>query len=318
MCGGCLYLDMPDEEYIHKKQNFVRRAFADKGIDLPGDLPFVRIPFGSRRRACFAFYKGHVGFNAAKSHKIIDLDGCPALVNPLSDLIGPLKKLVRVLKSSGDIYVLNTPVGVDMHIKMGKEKPGFELIEALTEFAQNNPVVRLYFNDDPILEKAPLPFKAGVFLQPSAEGEKALIDLLMSETAGVKTAVDLFCGTGTFTKPLIAAEIKAIGYDSEKDSVAGLGVDGVVRDLFRNPVTAAEIGAPDLIVIDPPRAGALAQIEQIKDVQARKIVMISCNPATAARDAKALIDSGWKMQKITLVDQFSYTNHIELFCVFER
>ncbi|MDD3668858.1 MAG: hypothetical protein PHX68_00975 [Alphaproteobacteria bacterium] len=317
-CGGCLYWDLPDEAYVAKKENFVRRAFADRGIDIPLS-PLARIPVGTRRRACFAFHNGHLGFNAAKSHRVVDIDACPMLTPALSGLIAPLRAFVRQhIAGSGDIFVLDTPFGHDIHIKRGKDMPDLPLLEALADFGRFNPVARLLFNGQPIFETTALPFPPDVFLQPSQAGEDALVRLVIGHAGNARTAVDLFCGTGTFTKPLIARGIRTMGYDADARSVACLGAAGIVRDLFRNPLLPDELAGIDLAVIDPPRAGARAQTEQLAQSNIPAIVMISCNPATAARDGRMLVDAGWTLADATPVDQFTYSNHIELACLFKK
>lgn len=316
-CGGCVYQDLPFTDYLDKKNNFIKRAFADFGLLITLEK-FKTVPIGSRRRACFAFYKGHLGFNEMKSHKVVDIDNCAMLTPGLNSIIHSLRLLVQQLGGAGDIFVLDTPFGIDMHIKMGKEKPGLSQLEMLADFAQKNNVARLYFNNEPVMEKVALPFPADVFLQPSQWGEKILIDLMLDEIKGVQTAVDLFCGTGTFTRPLIEKGIKVLGFDSQAQSTAVLGPYGRQRDLFRNPLMPSEFDGIDMVVLDPPRAGAKAQVEQLALTHVPKIIMISCNPSTAARDIKTLTDGGYKIEKITPVDQFTYSNHVELVCVLSK
>lgn len=316
-CGGCVFQDLPLSEYRAKKENFIRRAFADFHINIELE-PMLSVPLHTRRRASFAFYKGHLGFNEKKSHRVIDINECMLLTPALEALLMPMRNLAQKLQGTGDMNVLDTPFGIDIHIKMGKEKPNLRLLELLSEFANSNGIARLLFNNEPIIQQVKLPHPPNVFLQPSAEGEKCLVDLMMRQVGSAKTAVDLFCGTGTFTKPLIKAGLKVTGYDSEAASVAALGIYGKVRDLFRNPLLPAEFDGIDLVVIDPPRAGAKAQTDNLKLTRIPKIIMISCNPSTCARDVKTLLDSGWHLEKVTPVDQFTYSNHVELVCVLYK
>jgi 23S rRNA (uracil1939-C5)-methyltransferase len=184
--------------------------------------------------------------------------------------------------------------------------------------ATHKSVARLSYNDEPIAAKINLPLPANAFLQPSAAGEKILIDLVLKEAKGSQKAIDLFCGSGTFTKPLLSAGISTIGYDCAKESVSLLGNFGVVRDLFRSPLLPEEMKGLDLIVLDPPRSGAKSQVEQIVQTQIPKIIMVSCNPTTAARDAFLLISTGWRLTSVIPVDQFTWSNHVEIVCSFER
>lgn len=331
-CGGCLYMDMPTSQYLEKKRSFILRSFADYGLT-PVLQDIVQIPLHARRRAAFAFHKGHLGFNGHKSHTIVDISGCFQLTDSLNALLDPLRDLVLKLDSSGDIYVLDTPFGIDMHIKTNQNKnarqsknkrkstpAGADLntLELLADFGRRHNIARLLLNNDPILEKVPLPFLPDTFLQPSIAGENELIRLMMEAVHTQKTAVDLFCGSGTFTRPLIKAGLQVTGYDSSADSVKSLGVNGQVRDLFRNPLMADEFNGIDLVVMDPPRAGALAQTQMLAQTNVPSIVLISCNPSTCARDIQILIRNGWDATKVTPVDQFTYSNHIELVCLLSK
>ncbi len=316
-CGGCLYLNMPFQEYLDKKKNFVLSAFRHEGLDVCLE-PAQVIPLGHRRRATFAFCNGQIGFNGLKSHQIISLDDCAALTPALSAILKPLKALIKQIARKGDVTVLETPYGIDMHIKTGKEQPTLLQRELLAEFGNLNNVVRLLFNGEPILQKQQLPFPPDVFLQPSVLGEQTLIRLVMEHIETEKTVYDLFCGTGTFTKPLLDKKIKAVGYDLAADSVFALGIYGVKRDLFRNPLLPEELNQADAIIMDPPRAGAKAQTEQLALSRVSKVIMISCNPITAARDIKILSKNGWSIEKIVPVEQFIYTNHVEIVCVLTR
>lgn len=317
MCGGCLYQDLPTDIYLQKKKDFVERAFADHGLKVTTE-PVKTVPIQSRRRACFAFQGGKVGYNALKSHRIIEIDECRVLVPAIVSFLPTLRQWAQCLGGHGDIFVLATEWGLDIHIKTAGGRPGLPLLEKLAIMASDAAVVRLSYNQEPIVAKVPLPLPADAFLQPSLAGEKILVDLVLQAAAGNRKAVDLFCGSGTFSRPLLAAGIRTTGYDCAADSVAILGTNGIVRDLFRSPLLPDEMAGLDLIVLDPPRAGAKAQVEQIAQTQVPKVIMISCNPTTAARDAGILTTAGWRLTSVTPVDQFTWSNHIEIVCLFER
>ena len=316
-CGGCLYQDLTEADYHTKKKNFIKHSFQDYGIKV--ELSSIKtVPLQSRRRASFAYSNGRLGYNAVKSHQIIEITECRLLKPEIVNFLPTLKDWVKKLGGSGDIFVLTTDFGLDIHVKPIKaEKTSLQKLEMLISMAGDPKVVRLTYNNDPIVSKIPLPFMPEDFLQPSAEGEKILIDLMLNAAQESKKAVDLFCGGGTFTKPLLEQGIKVKGYDCSK-SVERLGVNGIIRDLFRSPLLPEEMEDLDLIVLDPPRAGAKYQTEQIAKTKVPKIVMISCNPQTAARDIRILLDNGWKLTEITPVDQFTWSNHIELVCTLVK
>ena len=317
-CGGCLYLNMPFQEYNEKKKNFITSSFLHEGINVNMD-EFVSIRFGTRRRATFAFSGKIIGFNSLKSHTIIPLDGCPALTEKLSGILPYLKDLCSNLKKKGDISLLDRPEGLDIHIKtQKKEQPSLNERMLLAEFTSHPDIVRLSYNFEPIVEKIHLSYPIDMFLQPSVEGEQALIKIVLDNLGSYEKVIDLFCGAGTFTKPLLQNGIQAVGYDCASDSVALLGEHAVKRDLFRNPLLAQELNDVKAVIMDPPRAGAKEQTKELAKSSVEKIIMISCNPITAARDVKHLISNGWTLTKLIGVDQFIYTNHVEVVAILEK
>jgi 23S rRNA (uracil1939-C5)-methyltransferase len=316
-CGGCLYQDLPFDTYLEKKKNFIERAFADRGLKIKTER-IQTVPIHSRRRACFAFRNGKMGYNALKSHQIIEIDQCCLLVSEIETILPTLRQWTSRLKGNGDIFVLATEWGLDIHIKTNGGRPDLKLLENLAEIASHNAVARLSYNNEPIASKVNLPLPAEAFLQPSQAGEKILVDLVLRGAIGHHKAVDLFCGSGTFTKPLLKQGIKTIGYDCATDSVSLLGQNGIIRDLFRSPLLPEEMTGLDLIVLDPPRSGAKAQVEQIAKTQVPKVIMVSCNPITASRDAHILISAGWQLKSVVPIDQFTWSNHVEIVCFFER
>ncbi len=316
-CGGCLYLDMNRNDYIEKKRLFIKSAFLNQGIQIEPE-PMLSVPFGRRRRATFAYKNGHIGFNKTKSNQICDLTACLALLPELSDLLPKLRELVLKLKGSGDISVLKTTFGIDMCIKESKPKLTLEKQELLSAFALQNNLIRLSYGTEPVIQRVQLPFSADSFLQPSVEGEKILIDLVLSHIGTPKKAADLFCGAGTFTKPMINAGIPVKGYDIAFESLSVIKNNAEKRDLFRVPLTSNELKEYDCVVMDPPRAGAEAQCRELAKSEVPDILMISCSPKTAARDVKILQNGGYDIKKIIPVDQFVYTNHIELFIILKK
>lgn len=316
-CGGCSYLNLNMNDYLEKKRLFVQSAFLNQGIHVEPE-PVLSVPFGRRRRATFAYKNGQIGFNKAKSSQINNLTACPALLPELSDLLPKLQELVLKLKGSGDISVLKTPFGIDMCLKENKPKLTLEKQELLSSFALQNNLVRLSYGTEPVIQQVQLPFSADSFLQPSVEGEQLLINLVLSHIGTPRKAADLFCGAGTFTKPLLNAGFSVKGYDIAVESLSVIKNNAEKRDLFRVPLTAKELNEYDCIVMDPPRAGAEAQCRELAESQVPDILMISCSPKTAARDVSILRFGGYEIKKIIPVDQFIYTTHIELFILLKK
>ena len=228
-CGGCLYLDMSLEAYIEKKKNFIYNSFSHEGITITLDN-FILIPFGTRRRATFAFKKDLIGFNEQKSHRLIYLDKCPALIDEISELLPKLKPFLKELNKSGDIFIQKTKFGLDVHIKTKTGTPTLNERMLLAELAGSTNISRLHYNNEPILEKSPSPLPIDLFLQPSKEGEDALVQEVLSNISEQdKNIIDLFSGAGTFTTPLLLKGLNAKGYDFAGASILVLKENGILK-----------------------------------------------------------------------------------------
>lgn len=319
-CGGCLYRDMPFADYLAMKKQKVVTALAHKAIDCPvADI--IVIPEGTRRRATLAFGGGKLGFHAKGTHQIIDITSCPLLLPAMQALFAPLKKLTNSLGGKGSIALLMTDLGADIVLSYEIKKLSLDVVEKVTAFCQNNPVVRFMINNDIIYQRAQIAYESNPFMQPSQQGEAALRTLVLSELTDVKKALDLFCGLGTFTLPIQQAGIDVTGIDSAESAILALQkqhVKAVARDLFRQPVMVSELSGYDAVVLDPARAGAKTQCEQLAKSAVPTIVMVSCNPATFARDARALLNGGYRLQKLTPVEQFIFSDHIEVVGIFKK
>ena len=332
LCGGCQFQDMPFADYLKMKTRKVQDALAHKAIDIDID-PILSIPPQTRRRATFAYAPGKFGFNEKKSHRLINITECRLLVPELQAFIDPLRQLAAVIGGSGHAAVLMTDIGADIAFltdkpavkakRRAKKSSGISLdiVESIAFFCQTYPVVRFVFNDELMYQAVQLSDPSNVFLQPSVLGEETLVRLVLDGVKGAASAVDLFCGLGTFTIPMHTAGIRVTGYDVTEQSIAALrkkGINAKTRDLFRMPLSAAELNGYDAVVLDPARAGADAVCRQLAESDVPKVVMVSCNPATFARDARTLLNGGYRLEKVTPVDQFIFSEHIELVGVFQK
>ena len=337
LCGGCAFQDMPFDAYLKMKADHVRDALARKAIDAPID-PIISIPDQTRRRVTFAYAPGVFGFNEKKSHRLINISTCRLLVPELQAFIQPLKALSQKIGGTGHVAVLMTDIGADIAFltdaPKGKKKkacrktasvesgrPSVDLLEDISVFCQTLPVVRFVLNGDLIFQAVQMDIPSNVFLQPSVLGEETLVRLVLDGVQGAHSVLDLFCGLGTFTVPMHAAGLRVKGYDITAESIAALqkkGVPAEVRDLFRQPLTSTELDAADAVVLDPARAGADAVCRQLAESNVPKVVMVSCHPGTFARDARTLLNGGYRLVRVTPVDQFIFSTHIELVGVFEK
>lgn len=342
-CGGCVAQHMSPGLYRSWKEAALVNAFAHRGIEITPE-PMRSVAAHSRRRAFFGVARrgGEVvlGFREEGRHALIDLAECPVLDPAITDALPVLRELAGMAlppEAGGRLIVTRVEGGLDVAIENGPARLGPEASAALARRAAEAGLQRLsVFGEMVYMDRAPslvlggvrVEVPAGAFLQAVPEAEAAMIDLVTQAVRKAKSVADLFSGLGTFTFPL-ARKARVLAVDSERRSIEALqkavrGASGLkpittrVRDLMREPLSRGELEAFDAAVIDPPRAGAKAQAEMLARSRVPIVVMVSCNPATAARDARILIDGGYRLESVTPIDQFLYSAHLELVAVFRR
>ena len=343
-CGGC-ELQQADDDVLAQ---FVgeRVAFAAESQGLEPDVlapPHLSPPHTRRRASLHARRAGAkvvIGFREGGSHRIIDMVECHVLHPALFALVDPLRGLLGHWqgKLAADIQLTLVDQGVAAEIK-GIAPDGLAQTEALLDFARENGLARLSidegFGAEPVWEPqpttvtlggVPVGFPHGAFLQPTLDGEQALLSAAREWCAGAGTIADLFAGLGTFAFALagpakvLAAEADRAAHLACQAAARGSGkpVHALHRDLFRDPLTADEISRFDCILLDPPRAGARNQIDMIAQSAANRVVYISCNPQSWARDARRLADAGFRLAELRPVGQFRWSTHVELASLFVR
>lgn len=342
ICGGCAVQHMSPSFYGEWKRDLVRAAFKSRGID--ADVAPLYRPKGLRRRAVLTAVRTEegvaLGFHQAQSHDLVDLAECPVLESRIVAALPGLRTLLKPLlvkRGEARVTVTMTAAGLDIAIGEVQKPLTLQLRSELARQAADLHVARISLNGDPIYAALTpflqfgtidVPVPPGAFIQAVAGAESEMARLVLDGIGNAKKVADLFAGVGAFSLP-IAVRAKVVAVDSDKSAIDALA-DGVrkgtgikpvttfVRDLFREPLSAMELNEHEAIVFDPPRAGAEAQSRMIAKSKVRTVVAVSCNPATLARDARILIDGGYAMGKVTPVDQFQYTPHIECVAVFKR
>ena len=335
-CGGCQLQHADDEAYRAYLVSRIEGALAQHGLQTQIREPHLSPP-NSRRRATLRALKvgkGTVlGFNAEKSHQIIDMRECHILRPELFALVAPLRDLLgKLLPGRGGAEVQLTLVdqGPDVVLK-GVSGEGLAAIEALTDFAQAHGLARLSIDrglgaeamiePEPVtitLSRRPVGFPVGGFLQATQDGEAALVDSVR-EAIGDTRAADLFAGLGTFALAVgasYAAEAARDAAAALKRAAPSISVEH--RDLYRRPLDREELSKFEAVVLDPPRAGAAEQVGQLARSAVRHIAYVSCNPATFSRDARTLTDGGYALEWIRPVGQFRWSTHVELAARFVR
>ncbi|APG62634.1 hypothetical protein LPB140_07355 [Sphingorhabdus lutea] len=348
ICGGCQMQHVTDGAYLGYLKDNIRGALLSQGIDnIDIKEPFLCNKH-SRRRASFrAHWAGKkllFGFNTQQSHRIINLEQCLTITPALWHVYLALKPFLNKYlphKSAVIIKLTEVDQGVDLLIE-GWLAEGLEQIEAITDFAKNNKLARISMDDglgpvamwepEPVtinLDDIHTPFPPFSFLQATRDGESALkaaVGLALQNIPVNVPVADLFAGLGTFSFYL-AQKHKVYAADATLSAItnlkntanrAQLPIFTEHRDLYRRPLSSQELNRFKAVVIDPPRAGARDQIEQICASQLSDLAYVSCNPATFSRDAKLLIESGMELLWIQAVGQFRWSTHVELVAHFKR
>jgi 23S rRNA (uracil1939-C5)-methyltransferase len=342
-CGGCQLQQLDDPSFGDFLKDRVASAFAAQGSAVPEILePHISPPVSRRRASLRAERRGKqvlLGFNAEASHQIIDMRECHILRPELFALVDPLRRLMGELlgpRGSGGVRMTLADQGPDILLEKVSVE-GLQATEALAAFAETHRIARLSIDDgygpqtrwepEPVtitLGGVAVALPHGAFLQATREGEEALVSAVRQAVGPARVAADLFAGLGTFA---LSVEGRILAAEGARDAALALKtaanraqrqifVDH--RDLFRRPLDEKELSRFEAIVLDPPRAGAKEQIAHLARSAVPRIAYVSCNSATFARDAKTLIEGGYRLEWVKPVGQFRWSTHVELVGAFSR
>jgi len=341
VCGGCQTQHWDFARYRDWKRGLVVEALRQAHLDAPvGEL--IDAHGDGRRRAVFhARRSAHnvleVGFAAYRAHHIVSIDRCPVLAPSLADAIPAAWALAEALGADKplDIQVTATDGGLDIDVRGSGPLKSRQVTE-LARLADKHGLARVARHGELIAQraaptvrmgKASVVLPPGAFLQATAEGETVLARLVMEHLGNARAVCDLFCGVGPFALRL-AERARVTAADSDAAAIAALRqaaktpglkpIEAETRDLFRRPFAPDELKSFAAAVFDPPRQGAEAQARQFAASRLPLVIAVSCNAATLARDARVLVDGGYRLTAVTPVDQFRYSAHVEIVARFER
>jgi 23S rRNA (uracil1939-C5)-methyltransferase len=341
-CGGCMMQHAADTFVADWKLGIVKGALAGQGLSAEF-RPILTSPPRSRRRATVAARRTKggalLGFHARGSETLVAVPNCQLLHPDLLAAFPALEALVRIggSRSAEMALTITTSLsGIDIVVDGGKPADSATQME-LARLAEAHGIARLTWNSETVALRA-MPMQRfgralvapppGAFLQATAEGETALLRSVALAVGSARKITDLFAGVGTFSLPLAErAEVHAV--ESLPAMLAALekgarGAEGLrrvtteTRDLFRRPLEPDEFKGVEAVVIDPPRAGAEAQMRTLAKSDIPVIAAVSCNPVTFARDAKILVNAGYSLDWVQVVDQFRWWAHVELSARFSR
>ncbi|MGF1650958.1 MAG: class I SAM-dependent RNA methyltransferase [Hyphomicrobiaceae bacterium] len=342
-CGGCNLQHVPRPLYANWKRSRILDALAGEGIAatvadcVPG-------PMQSRRRAVFTARRDRgpvtLGFFEQRTNSVVALEDCAILVPAIASRLGDLGRIAAVIcPSRGDLRltVLQTTTGLDVSVDGVGRDPERAERKTLAEIALGAGIVRLVVDGYDVVRSGQPELQidgvaivppSRVFVQASAAAEAEMIAHVRAAAKGAKFAADLFCGIGTFAVAL-ARTMRVSAYDADASATAALEtalrhaqgrkpVTAHVRDLFREPLSRKELERFDVVVFDPPRAGAKAQAEMLAKSLVPRIIAVACDAASFARDCRILVDGGYEIEQIQPIDQFVDSTHVEMVAVLAR
>jgi 23S rRNA (uracil1939-C5)-methyltransferase len=342
-CGGCTLQHADEATYRAFKRQLVVDALKSKGLT-PEVGELVAAQPGERRRVTFAARKTEkdmlVGFNQAESHHLVNIEECPISSAAIIARLPAIKAIGAALANSAEAFritVLQTLSGIDIAVDGIKKLSDQQRRKAIETVLGLRGIDRVSLNGEILVEpvKPMLDFGGvkvtpppGSFTQATKSAEDAMAELVVAHVGKSKRIADLFAGTGTFSLRLArVGRVHAV--ESEAKPLAALdhaarntqGLKPVTierRDLFRRPLMTAELKVYDAVVFDPPRAGAEFQCQELARSTVKKIVAVSCNPLTLARDLALLVEAGYRITSVTPIDQFLWTSHVEVVATLEK
>jgi len=343
VCGGCALQHWMTARYRDWKRGLVLESLSQAGLDAPLD-DLVDAHGEGRRRAVLHARRGQrdvlkVGFAAPRAHQIVAIDRCPILAPSLAGALAAawaIAETIEAMRKPLDIQVTASESGLDVDLR-GSGPLTAAATAALARVASEHKLARLTRHGEIAVQRAApvvtmgrakVTLPPGAFLQATAAGEATLAALVLAHCGNAQRIADLFAGVGPFALRL-AERARVTAVDSDRDAVAALKraaettqglkpVAAEARDLFRRPLTANELKPFECVVFDPPRQGAEAQARALAVLAVPVVVAVSCNPATFARDARILVDGGYRLTHVTPIDQFLYSPHVEIVARLER
>jgi 23S rRNA (uracil1939-C5)-methyltransferase len=330
-CGGCQLQHLARPAYEAFKIGLVETPLRQAGLDAKVTR-FIDAAGDGRRRATLHARREGAGYMRLRSHQVHPIDHCPILV-PALDRAPEITRAVLEAIGEADVSFTATLSGLDVAVRTEKKQARPErLVPVATRFR----LARLALNGEMVLMHAPpviamgraqVELPIGSFLQATAEAEAALAEYVVGAVGKAKRVADLFCGVGPFALRL-AEQAPVFAADSDKAAVMALdkakrhakGLKAITakpRDLFRDPLTRFELDY-DAVVLDPPRAGAEAQVKEIAASKVKLVVMVACDARTFARDAATLVKAGFGLEDLVAVDQFTQSTHVEIASTFRR
>ncbi len=325
-CGGCQIMNLPYEKQLeYKKEKIINifKRYASLNID-PSIIPTSK--YNYRNKITLQVKNGMMGLYSEKTNKIIEIDKCLLIPDILNNSLSTIKKLNLKEITNIILKVLNQKIMIQFIGNISKEEVINLLSKHVSSIYINN---KLVYGDESLIESLS-PYKFYVspnsFFQVNHEGTILLYDKIKEFLGtGNKEVLDLYCGTGTIGIYVSKICQNITGIELSISSVNDAKKNIKLNNINNMKVIQGDVGKVlknekkyDAIIVDPPRIG-LDKItrETLKKIKAPKIIYVSCNPITLARDINDLKEI-YNIKKIELLDMFPNTYHCESVCILER
>lgn len=352
VCGGCSLQHLDTDYYKQIKLDSLQQILKKHSIVSENMSPMCQTGPSSRRRAIFEAVQKHgivfLGFKKYHSDQIVNIDSCLLLTKELSGLIPKLKDILKKILSDKEkckIFVTKADNGIDLVIQTANTntiEPN--LTEILKEFSLKNGIIKftiinkvkwhlIYLAEKPhiLFDTVAVEVDNHCFLQVSKTSDVILANLINDTFSKIKTTkqlqiADLFCGRGTLTIPAnkfgnvdsFETEISSVKALKKTIKDSALAVNVHQRDLFTKPLEWDELNKYDVVIINPPRAGAKKQAYLLSKSTVKTIIYLSCNPETFSYDTKLILDKNrYRLKDLIPIDQFHWSHHIELLAIFK-
>ena len=308
-CGGCAWLHFAYPAQAQWKRRIINDCL-QRIAKVECDVAFeenTELRLGYRTRAEFHAYEGHLGFYAPESRTTVDIEHCPLCHEHLNHALERL----RTLPVQGSIEVIVNPEGSEIMIASKRPhrslREAFDCVNALDDSKPH----QFLFDGVPIVN--------GAFSQSSLLLNRLLISVVLRMTCGASSVLDLYCGNGNLTLQL-SREVRVLGLDHNRPAVQA--ANDIGRGAYRagneTDFRRALKDTWDVVLIDPPRTGAKNIADALAESPCNKIVYVSCDPATLARDLKTITGRGGRLLEVVALDLFPHTAHSETVCRLER
>lgn len=340
-CGGCDFLDLNQETYRNKKKEIFSTLIDEDSLKITPD--WIWISPHSRRKIILQINKQNLlGFHSKKTNQLVEIESCFAAEKEISNLIPELKKFAKSFPHNiiSQISITLFDNGLDLIFFLKKE-PDFLQNQKLISFAQKNNLNISYSYQrslTPILlskknkvsyEDFGINLDSNIFIQATKSGLEEIIKIIRNEITEGSVIADLYSGFGAYSFAISDKARQVFSFEGDEKMTKMISENArennlqnkiftSAQDLFSNPLTTKELKKFDIAIINPPRNGASPQISEISKSNLKKLIYVSCNPQSFWRDAKILLAENFIISKLSVLDQFYATKHLELIAIFEK